>query len=50
MKEEEVKNNPSAVQAEELEKERAATLAKRKELVQLYQPLAIDRVAVREFF
>lgn len=49
MKEEEVKSQ-TVVQAEELEKERKATLAKRKELIEKYQPLAIDRVAVREFF
>ena len=33
-----------------LAKEREAVVAKRKELAQKYKPLAIDRVAVREFF
>ena len=49
MKEEEVKT-PAVVKAEELSEERSATLQLRKMLAQKFKPLAIDRIAVKDFF
>lgn len=55
MKEDEIQSIVNAtkqisVQSEELSKERAQTLATRKELMQKFSPLAIDLTAVKDFF
>lgn len=50
MKEEELKVELTRVQNEQLDEERDAIIANRKELALKYKPLAIDRVAVRDFF
>lgn len=50
MKEEEKSATGGAMKVEELDQERTATLALRKELTEKYQPLAIDMKAVKEFF
>ena len=50
MKEEEKSATGGAMKVEELDQERTATLALRKELTEKYQPLAIDMKAVKDFF
>ena len=50
MKEEEKSATGGATKVEELDQERTATLALRKELAEKYQPLAIDMKAVKDFF
>ena len=50
MKEEEKSATGGAMKVEELDQERTATLALRKELTEKYQPFAIDMKAVKEYF